>query len=103
MGGAEVLPFAGAHLGTRLRRTWRFVSEETNRHQIRFLGEESTQLVQPNAAINTRRRLGQGLRACFVQCDARGLRLRVVQCLEVFGQLEGGIDLSAFMSAFVYL
>lgn len=58
VGGAEVLPFACAHLGTCGSGTGRIIGEETAGHHVCFLSEEATQLVQPDSSVDTRRWLG---------------------------------------------
>jgi hypothetical protein len=58
VGGAEVLPFACAHLGTCGSGAGRVVGEESAGHDVCLLGEEATQLIQPDSTIDTGRWLG---------------------------------------------
>lgn len=45
MNGAEVLPFAGAHLGTGRGRTGWVIVEKGEDEMIDFLGSQPTQLI----------------------------------------------------------
>ena len=54
---AEVLPLGGTHFRTAGCRAWRFVGEEGNDDVVGFDGEEATELVQPQIAVERRRRL----------------------------------------------
>lgn len=57
--GAEVLPFRGAHLGACLGGAGRIVGEEGDEDGVGVLGQEATQLVEPERALDSRRRLGE--------------------------------------------
>ncbi len=45
--GAQILPFGGAHLGTRRGGTRREVGEEGSDDAVRFLTQEAAELVEP--------------------------------------------------------
>lgn len=46
--GAEVLPFAGAHLGAGLRGARRAVGEQADDDGVGLLDEEASEFVQPD-------------------------------------------------------
>lgn len=56
---AEKLPFRRAHLGTCAGAAWRRVEEEANNERVALRDEEAAKLVQPEGAVDTRRRLGE--------------------------------------------
>lgn len=96
MHGAEILPFACAHLGARLRGTCWTVGEQCDYDYVRFLNEEARELVQPDLLCSVRRWV------CKLQGQVRGhgrcgvgvwVGMVVMERAKMLSQREGRVDL----------
>lgn len=89
MDRAKKLPLGSSHLGTRLRTARRGVEEEPYDELVAFGDEESTKLVEPDGAIDARRRLGE-LVSCLARyrLSARGCAV-VMEGSKMLLQLKG--------------
>lgn len=95
--GAEELPLAGAHLGAGSGRAWWIVEEEANDQIIALVNEETAEFVEPESTVNPVW-LCSNADGCLSVYRNRiiavfGLRIVVVERLEVFLKLEGRIEL----------
>lgn len=94
---AQVLPLRGAHLRARLRRAGRVLGEEGDDQVVHLHGQEAAELVEPEGALHPLGRFreidGDFARDGHDGAGAVGLRIVVVEGLEVFLQLEWGVEL----------
>lgn len=106
--GAEVLPFASAHLWTgRCGARFGGVTEQTDNDSICLLNEEAAELVEPDVTRGVWGRSSKFFRDIgsnrLDRVAVGGMGVRVMKCFQVFGQLEGRIELSRSVLAQIEL